>query len=364
MGLLERRPVGDGRWIEGDDVGEHALLEESAPIQLAGRAARSSTRAFATCRTSSSPATCSSSTTPRRYPAAVPAPPGRRRADRAALRVPGARAPPRRTSVSARRGGAHGRSPPGPGEASWVVELRSPDGVAPHPGRRGPVELPGGATATIVAPYAGGARLWLARIEAGEPVEDYLLRYGHPIRYGYVPGEHPLRDYQTTFALEPGSAEMPSAARPFTPELVTALVSRGVQVAPITLHAGVSSPEHHEPPIPERFDVPEPTARLVNAADRVIAVGTTVVRALETVAQPDGTSPPATAGPTRSSPPTAASGHRRPDHRLARAAGLPPPPARRRPWHRAARGLLRRGPAPRLPLARVRRQPARPSVAT
>ena len=85
---------------------------------------------------------------------------------------------------------------------------------------------------------------------------------------------------------------MPSAARPFTPELVTALVSRGILLAPVTLHAGVSSPEHHEPPMPERFDVPEPTARLVNAADRVIAVGTTVVRALETVAQPDGTVAP------------------------------------------------------------------------
>ena len=178
--------------------------------------------------------------------------------------------------------------------AWWVVELRSPDGADPHHhnGARARIELPGGATATITAPHAGSARLWLARIRAGEPVVEYLLRYGHPIRYGYVPAEYPLPAYQTAYALEPGSAEMPSAGRPFTPELVTALVARGIQIAPITLHAGLSSPELHEPPIPERYEVPAPTALLVNATrewgGRVVAVGTTVVRALETVAGPDG----------------------------------------------------------------------------
>ena len=95
------------------------------------------------------------------------------------------------------------------------------------------------------------------------------------------------------FAREPGSAEMPSAGRPFTPALVAELVSRGILIAPVTLHTGVSSPEVGEPPFPERYDVPESTARLVNAVHtwgaRVIAVGTTVVRALETVAGPDGT---------------------------------------------------------------------------
>jgi S-adenosylmethionine:tRNA ribosyltransferase-isomerase len=90
------------------------------------------------------------------------------------------------------------------------------------------------------------------------------------------------------YALEPGSAEMPSAGRPFTPELITALVARGIEIAPITLHCGVSSPERHEPPFPEQFEVPEHTAALANTARRVIAVGTTVVRALETVAKPDG----------------------------------------------------------------------------
>jgi S-adenosylmethionine:tRNA ribosyltransferase-isomerase len=86
---------------------------------------------------------------------------------------------------------------------------------------------------------------------------------------------------------------MPSAGRPFTAELVTELVARGVLFSPVTLHTGVSSPEQGEPPYPERFQVPAPTARLVNAVrgwnGRVVAVGTSVVRALETVAVADGT---------------------------------------------------------------------------
>ena len=90
------------------------------------------------------------------------------------------------------------------------------------------------------------------------------------------------------FAWEPGSAEMPSASRPFTPSVVTQLVTRGVLIAPVTLHCGVSSLEADEDPYPELYDVPPATARLVNhvRADggRVIAAGTTVVRALETAA--------------------------------------------------------------------------------
>src|SRR6202042_2807099 len=92
----------------------------------------------------------------------------------------------------------------------------------------------------------------------------------------------------TVFAQEAGSAEMPSAARPFSAALVTDLVSRGVAVVPITLHCGVSSLESHEAPQAEWFSVPESTSDLVNQTrrrgNRVIAVGTTVVRALETAA--------------------------------------------------------------------------------
>ena len=174
----------------------------------------------------------------------------------------------------------------------WIVELRL-DGRPFGRLRVGEqLSLPEGGTLEITARYATGGRLWLARLEVPGRLLSYLERHGRPIRYGYVPREWPLAAYQNAFALEPGSAEMPSAGRPFTPELVTRLVAGGVLVAPLTLHTGVSSPERNEPPYRERYRVPVDTARLVNAVrrwgGRVIAVGTTVVRALETVAKPGG----------------------------------------------------------------------------
>jgi S-adenosylmethionine:tRNA ribosyltransferase-isomerase len=83
--------------------------------------------------------------------------------------------------------------------------------------------LPAAATARILAPYAG-ARLWLAHVDLSPPLETYLTEYGHPIRYDYVPRRWPLSAYRNVYADEPGSAEMPSAGRPFTPELITRLV--------------------------------------------------------------------------------------------------------------------------------------------
>jgi S-adenosylmethionine:tRNA ribosyltransferase-isomerase len=121
-------------------------------------------------------------------------------------------------------------------------------------------------------------------------VGEYLARHGQPIRYSYVPDRWPLSAYQTVFARSPGSAEMPSAARPFSAELVTRLIAAGVAMAPITLHTGVASLEAGEAPLPEWFEVPQPTADLVNlaraAGRRVIAVGTTCTRALESAAVP------------------------------------------------------------------------------
>jgi S-adenosylmethionine:tRNA ribosyltransferase-isomerase len=132
----------------------------------------------------------------------------------------------------------------------------------------------------------------LARFAAPSTVEQHLRRYGEPIRYGYVRRRFPLSAYQNVYARVPGSAEMASAGRPFSHELITRLVARGVRMAPITLHTGVSSPERHESPFPEMFEVPRQTADLVNdtrrGGGRVIAVGTTVVRALESVADRDG----------------------------------------------------------------------------
>ncbi|MGI9185016.1 MAG: S-adenosylmethionine:tRNA ribosyltransferase-isomerase [Solirubrobacteraceae bacterium] len=174
-----------------------------------------------------------------------------------------------------------------------VVELRSPDGSRPERGRAGETITFGVAELELVAPYASGTRLLLARLSGGLNIEELLARCGEPIRYGYAARPWPLTAYQNVYAITPGSAEMPSAGRPFTAALLAGLVARGIAVAPITLHTGVSSPERHEPPFPEQYQVPAATARQVNATraagGRVIAVGTTVVRALETVARDDGT---------------------------------------------------------------------------
>jgi S-adenosylmethionine:tRNA ribosyltransferase-isomerase len=170
-------------------------------------------------------------------------------------------------------------------DESWrVVELRSADGSRPARGRSGErIRLSGGAVIELVAPYVSGARLMLARWRETVPLEDYLAAHGEPIRYGYVADPWPLEAYQNVYATTPGSAEMPSAGRPFTSELITRLHARGIVVAQVVLHCGVSSPERHEAPFPEYYKVPEATARLVRErAGRVIAVGTTVVRALET----------------------------------------------------------------------------------
>ena len=182
-------------------------------------------------------------------------------------------------------------------DGSWVVEVR-PAGVSDGPVaglRPGEViTLAGGATLMMDRPRpAGQDRLWRARPVIDGGVRLFLSRHGRPIRYAYVPCPWPLPEYQTVFAREPGSAEMPSAGRPFTERVVTDLITRGVTVAPVVLHTGVSSQEPGEPPQPERFRVPAATARLVNSAreagGRVIAVGTTVTRALESAADPDGT---------------------------------------------------------------------------
>jgi S-adenosylmethionine:tRNA ribosyltransferase-isomerase len=132
----------------------------------------------------------------------------------------------------------------------------------------------------------------MAALIVPDRVSEYLARYGFPIRYGYVKQPWPSSMYQTVFANEMGSAEMPSAGRPFTPELVTRLVSCGIQIAPVLLHTGVASLEDHEPPYEEFYRVSPETAERVNAArrggHRIIAVGTTVVRALETVTDEHG----------------------------------------------------------------------------
>lgn len=226
-------------------------------------------------------------------------------------------------------------------DGRWAVELREPDGKGTTRARAGGPEgtelrLPGGVRLVLEEPLsARGERLWWGRApepgapgpavlgtSAAEPgvvgpdvpgaespdietpgpggpvssVPALLREHGRPIRYSYTERDQPLSVYQTVFSLPTedgtGSAEMPSAARPFTARLVAELVSRGVQFAPITLHTGVASAEVQEPPYPERFAVSEVSARLINAAragdGRVIAVGTTAVRAVESAAGVDG----------------------------------------------------------------------------
>jgi S-adenosylmethionine:tRNA ribosyltransferase-isomerase len=184
------------------------------------------------------------------------------------------------------------------GEGAWLIELREGSAAAGRVTDAAAgeiIHLPAGASLTLLRPYPGptAARMWEASAAAAGDAGAFLSRHGRPIRYSYVPDPWPLAAYQTVFARSPGSAEMPSAGRPFTAGLVTGLIAAGVVVAPITLHSGVASLEAGEPPLPERFTVPEPTAQLVNltraAGRRVVAVGTTSTRALESAAGPDGT---------------------------------------------------------------------------
>lgn len=154
------------------------------------------------------------------------------------------------------------------------------------------LRLPDGGCAVLIAPIdPDRPRLWYAWFALPLEMHAYLMRYGEPIRYGYVTRRFPLRDYQTIFASEPGSAEMPSAARPFTPRVVHALHERGVEIASVTLHCGVASFEAPERPGTERYAVPPQTATAVNQARRdgrrVIAVGTTALRAIESASSHD-----------------------------------------------------------------------------
>ncbi len=199
-------------------------------------------------------------------------------------------------------------------DGTWLVELRTGEpavGRVTDAAAGETISLPGGAAVTLLHAFPGRGpagpagpagrgspaspvqpqqRMWAA-VVAGD-VAELEARHGQPVRYNYVPDPWPLSTYQTVFARSPGSAEMPSAARPFTAELVTELISAGVLLATVTLHAGVASLETGEAPLPEWFEVPPATAGLVNltqaAGRRVVAVGTTSTRALESAAVPGG----------------------------------------------------------------------------
>ena len=180
----------------------------------------------------------------------------------------------------------------------WLVEARRPAGVSTVPLADDltgtDLTLAGGGHLTLLDRLPGSQRLWLASAHLGAPVIDYLGSHGEPIRYRHAPGSWPLSAYQQIFGTEPGSAEMPSAAPPVHRRR-SCWSSRGAasRSTTILLHAGVSSLEAHEMPYPERYRVPDATAAHLNgvhdAGGRVIAVGTTVVRALESVTDEQGT---------------------------------------------------------------------------
>lgn len=184
----------------------------------------------------------------------------------------------------------------------WAVEVRASNGTRPFlDARAGEVfALPGGGSAHLHAPYRpelrddpeANVRLWIATLELPFDLDTYLDVYGAPIRYGYARDNWPIGYYQNVYATETGSAEMPSAGRAFTPRVIADLVAKGVLIAPLILHTGVASLETDEPPYEEYYRVPATTARVINDAHRnggrIIAVGTTVVRAIETVADETG----------------------------------------------------------------------------
>jgi S-adenosylmethionine:tRNA ribosyltransferase-isomerase len=187
----------------------------------------------------------------------------------------------------------------------WTVEVRSMDeaGKTRHfedMHESETLSLPGSASAVLQGPYVSDCNdnskpsetLWLAKVYFPNDVDEYLARYGFPIRYNYVKERWPLSFYQTVYATEPGSAEMPSAGRPFTSRLLKRLESKGVKIAPLILHTGVSNLETHEPPYKEFYRVTPETAQMVNEArssgKRIVAVGTTAIRALESVTNGDG----------------------------------------------------------------------------
>ena len=173
----------------------------------------------------------------------------------------------------------------------WMIEVRTKVGngsseplrLAAHPWT---LRIGDQTTIELLHQAAGSQRLWIAVVDDDEELMRTLDTHGRPIRYAYVERDWPLDHYRTVFQTDVGSAEMPSAARPFTDRVVTSLIRRHANFAAITLHTGVSSLEGHERPYPEQFAVSEVTAAAINAAHdlghRVVAVGTTVVRAVET----------------------------------------------------------------------------------
>jgi S-adenosylmethionine:tRNA ribosyltransferase-isomerase len=141
-------------------------------------------------------------------------------------------------------------------------------------------------------------RLWKLRFsKTGTEFLDLVYRVGQPVRYRYLSAPWRLGYYQNIYALQPGAAEMPSAGRAFTWKLLLQLRSRGIESASITLHTGLSSyldndVDRQHLASEEEYWISEQAADKIRRAKtsgrRIVAVGTTVVRALESVAADSG----------------------------------------------------------------------------
>ncbi|WP_163506357.1 S-adenosylmethionine:tRNA ribosyltransferase-isomerase [Fodinicola acaciae] len=176
-------------------------------------------------------------------------------------------------------------------ESQWIVEIRTPLPVGSRQSTvdrtAATIRLRGGvAEIAVDRPYPSGQqRLYAATVRTPAPLLRWLTEHGEPIRYDYVSARWPISAYRTEHGDTPGSVEMPSAGRPITAGMLRHLRAIGVQIATVVLHCGVSSQESGEPPYAEWFSVPRSTVDAIDTAHasghRVLAIGTTVVRALE-----------------------------------------------------------------------------------
>lgn len=181
----------------------------------------------------------------------------------------------------------------------WLAEIREITGTKTrrwHGGVEGmEFQLPSGTIVTLKKKYYKNEQwlhLWVVDLDTNQPVQKYLTENARPIQYDKLDRQYPLSYYQTFFSFHPGSAEMPSAGRGFTKKIIEALLKKGVVLAPLILHTGVSSLEENETPYPEYMEIDPVSATIINTAKnqgrRIIAVGTTCIRAIETAADPHG----------------------------------------------------------------------------
>lgn len=184
-------------------------------------------------------------------------------------------------------------------EGKWLVEIREIQGektIRWKGGQEGMTfNLPNGARVTLKKRFYENRKLldlWIVVLNVKDNLDNYLKQYAHAIKYEKINDRYPMSYYQTFFSFEPGSSEMPSAARGFTRPLVDRLLKKGIQFAPILLHTGVSSLEEDEMPYPEYMEISPVSASIINSAKRqgkrIIAVGTTAIRAVESAANQAG----------------------------------------------------------------------------